>query len=348
MNYYNSQKQYYCGIDLHANTLYVCIINSTGDIVFHKEIPATPDVFLKTIAAYKDNIVVGVESTFCWYWLADLCQDNNIEFVLGHALYMKAIHGGKAKNDKLDSHKIAVLLRGGMFPIAYVYPKRLRALRDLLRRRVFFARKRAELLSHVQMTAQQYNVAVPGAKLKTKKFREDYHFPFDDEVVQKMISGDLGLIQYYSKEIHSIEFFIKKKLKEFKEDFNFAILISIMGIGPVLGATILLEINDIKRFKNHGRFCSYSRLVKPEKTSAGKKTGGGGRKIGNPHLKWAFSEAAALMLRSSDKAKQYKQRLLKKHSKAKTMSIISHRIGKAVYYMLLRGELFDENKFFAH
>ena len=348
MNYYIHQHKYYCGIDIHANTLYMCILDSTGEKLFHKEIAANPEEFLLAINDYREDLVVGVESTFCWYWLADLCDREGIKFILGHALYMKAIHGGKAKNDRLDSNKIAVLLRGGMLPVAYACPKKLRALRDLLRRRLFFTRKRAELMSHVQMTCQQYNVKQPGSKLKNHNFRQNYEFPLEDEVINKIISTDLDLIKHYTTELGSIEFFAKKKLRDFKQSINFAILNTVTGIGPILGATILLEINDIKRFSDHGKFCSYSRLVKPEKTSAGKKAGSGGKKIGNAHLKWAFSEAATLMLRGSDKAKRYKQRLLRKHSKAKTMSIISHRIGKAVYYMLLRGEEFNEQKFFAH
>jgi transposase len=103
----------------------------------------TPEAFLSAVAPFRDDLVVCVECIFSWYWLADLCAEEGIHFVLGHALYMKAIHGGKAKNDRLDSRKIAVLLRGGMLPQAYVYPKRMRATRDLLRRRNHLSRKRA-------------------------------------------------------------------------------------------------------------------------------------------------------------------------------------------------------------
>ncbi|WP_425614250.1 transposase [Anatilimnocola sp. NA78] len=95
---------------------------------------------------------------FAWYWLADLCAEEKIPFVLGHALYMKAIHGGKSKNDKIDSHKIALLLKGGMLPLAYAYPKKMRATRDLLRRRTKLVRVRSEALAHVQNTVSQYNL----------------------------------------------------------------------------------------------------------------------------------------------------------------------------------------------
>ena len=120
MRFYTNQHKYYCGIDLHTQKMYVCILDSTGEILLHRNIKTDRDVFLKVIEPYREDVVVSVESMFTWYWIADLCAKEGIPFVLGHALYMKAIHGGKAKNDKIDSNKIAVLLRGGMLPQAYV------------------------------------------------------------------------------------------------------------------------------------------------------------------------------------------------------------------------------------
>jgi transposase len=116
MKFYTQQHKHYCGIDLHAKAMYVCILDQSGTILVHKNLPTTPEAFLRLIAPYREDLVVGVECIFTWYWLADLCSKEGIAFVLGHALYMKAIHGGKAKNDRIDAHKIAVLLRGGMFP----------------------------------------------------------------------------------------------------------------------------------------------------------------------------------------------------------------------------------------
>src|SRR5881397_1782612 len=148
MKFYTQQHPHYCGIDLHARTMYLCILNQAGAIVLHRNMKSEPESFLNAIAPYREQIVVAVECIFTWYWLADLCAREGITFVLGHALYMKAIHGGKAKNDKIDAHKIAVLLHGGMLPQAYVYPAEMRATRDWLRRRCHLVRKRAELLAH--------------------------------------------------------------------------------------------------------------------------------------------------------------------------------------------------------
>src|SRR5437899_12993113 len=143
MRFYTGQHRYYCGIDMHTRAMYVCILDTAGQVLVHQNLPAKPEPFLAVITPYREELVVAVECIYTWYWLADLCAKEGIAFVLGHALFMKAIHGGKAKNDKIDAHKIAVLLRGGMVPQAYVYPAEMRATRALLRRRCPLVRKRA-------------------------------------------------------------------------------------------------------------------------------------------------------------------------------------------------------------
>ena len=165
MRLYNQQHQYYCGVDLHARTMYVHILDHAGKVVFDRDLPANPAAFRDAIAPFRDGLVVGCECMFAWYWLADLCEDDRIPFVLGHALYMKMIHGGKAKNDRLDAAKLAAMLRGGLFPMAYVYPRAKRATRDLLRRRSHFVQHRAQLITHIHLTNSQYNLPAFTKKL---------------------------------------------------------------------------------------------------------------------------------------------------------------------------------------
>src|SRR5215475_1044330 len=199
MRFYTAQHQFYCGIDLHARSMYVCILSQDGEIVLHRNMKAAPEPFLKAVAPYREGLVVAVECIFTWYWLADLCAHEGIPFVLGHALYMKAIHGGKAKNDKIDSQKIAALLRGGMLPKAYVYPAQMRATRDLLRRRTHLMRKRAELLAHVQNTNSQYNLPEIGKKIAYKANRDGIAERFPEPAVPKSVEVDLALIDFYDQ-----------------------------------------------------------------------------------------------------------------------------------------------------
>src|SRR5262245_11752854 len=187
MRFYTQQHQFYCGIDLHARTMYLCILNQTGEIGLHRNMRAAPEPFLQAIAPYGEDLVVCVECSCTWSWRADLCTQEGIPFVLGHALDMKAMHGGKAKHDTIDAPKIAVLLRGGMLPPAYVYPADMRATRDLLRRRLHLMRHRAELLTHVQQTNCQYNLPDIGKKIAYKATRSGVAERFAVPAVQKRV-----------------------------------------------------------------------------------------------------------------------------------------------------------------
>src|SRR5262249_45548216 len=205
MRFYTKQHQFYCGIDLHARTMYLCVLNQDGESLLHRNMPAGPEPFLKAVAPYRTDLVVCVECIFIWYWLADLCAREGIPFVLGHALYMKAILGVKDTKKRIDAQKIAVLLRGGMLPQAYVYPAAMRATRDLLRRRIHLMRKRAELLTHVQQTNSQYNLPDIGKKLAYKTNRAGVAERFADPAVHKSVEVDLALIDYYDQLLRDLE-----------------------------------------------------------------------------------------------------------------------------------------------
>ena len=288
---YNTQHPFYCGIDLHAHAMYVCILNQAGETLLHRNMKTNPESFLKVIAPYRDGIVVAVECMFPCYWLADLCADEGSPFVLGHALSMKAIHGGQAKNDQIDSRKIAVLLRGGMLPQAYVYPAERRATRALRRRRMHLAHTRGELLAHVQNTNSQYNLPAIGKKIAYKATRDGVAERFADPAVPNSIAVDLALIGYYDALLRDVELTILTTAKQ--HDANTLYLLqTVPGIGKILSLVLLYDIHQIARFPRVQEFASSCRLVKCAKESNGKRAGTSGSKIGHAHLQWAFSEAA--------------------------------------------------------
>lgn len=346
MNFYNSTHQHYCGIDLHARSLYVCIINPQGQTLLHKEIAASPESLYQLIQPYLDDIVIGVECMHCWYWLADFCEAHSIAFILGHALYMRAIHGGKTKNDRIDSYKIAVLIRGGNFPLAYTYPKEMRATRDLLRRRSRIVRHGADLKAHVANTTSQYNLPPNNVNLKNVCARQQLRSTFPDPEVQRNIDLDMSILECYHQELSKLEWHLEQQAKQHRPVY-FSLLRTIPGIGRILALTILYEIGDIQRFDSVQNFASYARLVKCKAESAGKTYGTQGNKIGNAHLKWAFSETAVLFLRGNPAAQKYLQSLQKRMSKAKALSVLAHKLGRAVYFMLKHETVFNEQTFLA-
>jgi transposase len=277
MRFYTQQHDFYCGIDLHARSMYLCILDRDG---------------------------------------------------------------------KIDAYKIASLLRGGNFPLAYVYPSEMRATRDLLRRRMRLMRERAQLLAHVQNTNSQYNLPEIGKPIAYRANRSGVAERFTDPAVQKSIAVDLALIDYLDTTLTDLELTIIRFAKQ-HDATVFYRLRSVPGVGKILALVILYEIQDISRFPRVQDFVSYARLVKCAKESAGKHYGYSGKKIGNAFLKWAFSEAAVLFLRGNEPAQKYLNRLARKHGKAKALTILAHRLGRAVYHMLRRGEAFDNQRFLA-
>jgi transposase len=346
MRFYNGQHRFYCGIDLHGRSMHVCILDQAGEVVFDRNLPCRPETFLQAIAPFRNGLVVGVECMFAWYWLADLCHQQQIDFVLGHALYMKAIHGGKAKNDRIDAGKIARLLRGGTFPLAYAYPKGMRETRDLLRRRTYLVRQRAELMTHLQILNSQYNLAPFPKKLSFAANRAamDIARRFADPSVQHSAAADLALIDALDAQIGTLELYLTRTAKV-DDVQTFHRLQTIPGVGKVLALILLYELHDVQRFDHVGQFLSYARLVRCAHESAGKKVGTGGKKIGNAHLRWAFGEAACLFLRSSERAKKWKQKQQAQRGEAKALAILAARLGRAVYHMLRKREAFDEARF---
>ncbi len=347
MRFYKSQHRWYCGIDLHARTMYLCVLDAVGNKVLHRNMRNDAAYFLKLLVPYREDLVVCCESTFSWYWLADVCAAEGIKFVLGHALYMRAIHGAKAKNDRIDSEKIAALLRGGVLPEAYVYPARMRATRDLMRRRTFMVCERAALQGHVKLVSMQYNMPAIREDLRLSSHHEEVleRFSFSQDA-KASVAADMDLMLEYNRIIKRLE---KKILQSAREHCaeNLEILLSIRGIGPVIALTILYEIETISRFPRVQDFVSYSRLVKCSHNSAGKAHGHGGAKIGNPYLKWIFSESVIHMARRNPRIADRLTRLERRHGKGKGKILLAHKIGRAVYFMLKNHSQFDEDRFLA-
>ena len=345
MRFFTDQHRYYCGIDLHARTMYLCILDhDSGKILLHRNLRTEPERFLRAIEPYRDDLVVGVECIFCWYWLADLCAHEGIPFVLGHALYMKAIHGGKAKNDRVDAHKIATLLRGGAFPMAYVYPRGMRATRDLMRRRLLFVRRRSELFTHIRIVFHQLNLPAPPKPFHHPRNRIGVAEAVPDPLVRANVEADLALAEQLDTTIRSLERTIRSQAKV-DAPATLELLQTIPGVGRVLSLTLLYELHTITRFPSVGHFLSYARLVKSQKASAGKIRGTSGAKIGNAHLKWAYSEAAVLFLQKNPPGQRLINRLRSKHGRGKALSVLASRLGRASYFMLRNTEPFDMDRF---
>lgn len=345
MQFYNETHKYTCGIDLHARNHVLCVRDKEGNTLYHRRILNNKEQLLEALSDYREDVVVSAESTFNWYWLADACHEAGIRFVLGHAQYMKSIHEGKSKNDYLDSEKIARLTAARMLPQAYVYPAQLRGLRDVLRRRLYFTRFRAALKGHIRIVALQHNVSLDAASDKKGRSRRQALLScFSDKDVREVIDCNLRTITFLSSIISRLEKYAVTRINEVSPE-QYKLLCSIPGIGPVLGLTILTEMHTVKRFSRCQNFLSYARLVRSIHFSNGEKVGKGKRKIGNPYLKWAFSEAAVSMTAQSQEVKEEVEMLKDRYGAAGAWSRTSLKIGRTVYYMLKHLKPFDLSRF---
>ena len=349
MKYYTSTTEFNCGIDLHARQMYVCVLDRTGKKLVHTNIKNNDfDFFLKLVAPYRHDLTVCAECMFGWYWLADACQAAGIPFVLAHALYLTAIHGGKNKNDRLDSEKIAHLLRTNLIPPAYVYPAAQRPLRALLRQRLLYVWNRSELLARLQSHQLAYNRPTPRQTLYNRQaWSESLLTAEPDPVRQLALQNDLALVRHYDAQLALLE---KELLKLTKQTAgrDFTLLQTTPGIGDYLGLTILHEIGDIARFPTVKDFLSYCRLVKGTVASAGKIKGLRGAKLGNPYLRWAFGEAAVVAKRDPLVIGPLAQRLeARLNNKFKANTILAIKLARAVYFMLKTKTVFDPERLVA-
>jgi transposase len=346
MEYLHINKKYYCGVDLHADVMYVCVITKSGNVVFHHELPTDFPRLLKHLEPYLSSIAVCAESTFNWYWLADGCAKHNIPFFLGHALYMKLIHGGKTKNDRIDAKVMTDLLRTGFFPPAYPYPERMRATRDLLRRRSHFTAQHAESLRHIKtLLYQQGYTDLPAVhNFNASRIRDTfsaYKLPAD---AAYSLESDLCMIEYLDTITGKLEWRIEKNAHG-HDNHALALLKSVKGLGTILSLTMLYEIHTVKRFPTAQKFSSYARVVRVERSSHGKKLGSKNSKIGNPYLRWAFGQLAISAQRFYPEIKEYTQKLIRKYGNARAYTLLAHKFAVVVYYMLKNKTVFDVNRF---
>jgi transposase len=276
-------------------------------------------------------------------WLADLCEDEGIPFALGQALDMRAIHGGKAKNDRMDSPKIAALLRGGLIPQAYVYPRRMRATRDLLRRRHHLMRKRAELYAPIQHTGSQDHLGDPLGRMAKPQNRRGLLERFEHRCVQKNRAVDLALVACDDPLLAELARDSEQSAQG-HDPVSLARLRTIPGVGNIPALVLLDEIEALARFPRVQAFVSSCRLVQSARESNGQRHGPSGQKIGNAHLKGAFSAAAVLFLKHNEPAPQYLAKLATQHGKGKALSILAHQLGRAVDFMRKPHVAFDQAK----
>ena len=339
-----STTQLYCGMDLHSNNVYCAIIDQSGARRANKRLPLDIERIIDYLKPYRGKLKeTAVESTYNWYWLVDSLQEEGFNVRLANPAKMTQYSGIKQTDDKSDAFWIAKMLQLGILPQGYIYPKQLRPVRDMLRRRCLVKQQRTQTLLTLQsMIARNKAKTVSGTKLKrwTKK---EVEACFGDPHLQQTASSLLDLI---SKQDDVIEYFGTQAQAMVKLSGSYQRLLTAPGIGTVLGLTIMLETGPVERFKNAGCYASYCRAVNSCCKSNDKKKGGNNKKNGNKYLAWAFVEAANHAQQHYPQIRRWFDK--KKAATNRTVAVksLACKLSKAVYYILRDDMEFDMQKMF--
>lgn len=333
--------QHYCGIDLHSNNHVVVVIDEEDKRVFEKRLINDLSLTLKALSPYRGTLKsIAVESTFNWYWLVDGLQEHGYHLQLVNTAAVKQYDGLKYSGDHQDAFHLAHLMRLGILPTGYIYPKAQRAIRDLLRRRLSLVKYASAQLISVQSQIWRSS----GIRIKSETLRKpDFKTTLLDGYALQAANAGLTVYAAMRQEIKTLE---ESAFQAVKLSKNFEVLQTIKGIGKILGLTIMLETGDIHRFANAGNFASYCRCVDSTRISNGKKKGAGNAKAGNKYLSWAFSEAAHFAVRFEPLAQRFYER-----KKAKTNGIIAIRavarkLARASWMMLKHQQPYDAKLMF--
>jgi len=336
----------YAGIDLHSTSNHLGIIDGDDRRVFKRKLPNLVEDVLKALEPHKKDVVgVVVESTYNWYWLVDALNEKGYRVHLANPSAIKKYEGLKYSDDTHDAFWLAHLLRLGILPEGYIYPKEERPIRDLLRKRGHLVRLRTSLILSLQgIIARNCGLKLNANKIK--QFREDHVSPLLAEQEDLKLSAKVSkeAIDFLTRKVREIEGIVEGRVK-LKEPFVY--LKTVCGIGKILSMTIMLETGCIDRFEKVGNYVSYCRKVPSSWISNGKRKGKGNKKNGNKYLAWAFSEAAELARRNDEYARAYYQRKASRSNFMVAHSALANKLARAAYYVMKHCVPFDHKKIFA-
>ena len=335
----------YGGIDLHGNNNVIALIDEADRVVYRKRLNNDIDHILSALVSYRDDIIgLAVESTYNWYWLVDGLMDEGYKVHLSNPAAMKQYEGLKHSDDNSDARWLAQMLRLGILPEGYIYPKKDRPIRDLLRKRSQLVRYRtSNILAMNNLFTRNLGYSIRSNRLKQLK-GEDIDELMKDGNLSLAAKSNLAVIGCLEEQIKRIEHAVKRRTR-LRADYSK--LLSVDGVGEILALTISLETGDIRRFPTVGDYSSYCRCVASNRMSNGKKKGEGNKKNGNKYLAWAFVEAAAFAMRYNELARRFYQSKAAKTKPVVARKALAHKLARACYYIMRDKVPFDNERLFA-
>jgi len=335
---------HYAGIDLHSNNSYTAIIDNDNKKVFKKKTKNDLRLVLHALKPYRDQVKgIVVESTYNWYWLVDGLIEEGYKIHLANPSAIKQYTGLKHSDDVTDAFHLANLLRLGILPTGYIYPKEERPVRDLLRKRTQLVHQRTlQIQSFQNLVSRNLGKSMKGTVVK-KLSEDDVEHLFHDKHLVVAGKVSIATILFLAEKIKQLEKTLHKVAK-LKDEYR--LLMTVPGIQKILALTIMYETGPIERFAKVGNYASYCRCVGSRRLSNEKVKGKGNRKNGNKHLCWAYVEAAHHALWHYEYVERYYQRKMAKTNLIVARKTIAHKLARACYYIIRDQKEFDPTRVF--
>jgi transposase len=324
------------GIDLHKSRSHVAVVDEHGKKLLSRRIHNDPATFLELLGEIDGESRIALEATYGWEWLADLLEEAGYELHLAHPLRTKAIASARVKTDSVDALTLAQLLRTDLLPEAYIAPRALRDLRDLLRHRVALTHMRSALKNRVHALLARQGIRPEHADLFGKGGRS-----FLEELElrgppHRRLHSLLALICDFDREIAATTQEIDARAKH---DERVDVLCQIRGVGPYTAMLVIAEVGDISRFRKARKLCAWSGLTPTVRSSDGKARLGHISRQGSRPLRWALVEAAQHGVRGGGPLREDFERIKRRRGKRIAKVAVARKILTLCYYGLRDGEI---------
>ncbi len=331
-------REVYAGADLHGSNVVLSICDGNGTRMMEQRVQAKLGSVLTALEPYREQLKeLSVESTYNWYWFVDGLSDADVPVVMASPSRLVSYNGVKETNDFTDARWLAELSRLGVVPQSYVYPRGPRAIRDVLRRRRFLVRQNTAGLN--SLAAWRARHAIPpsesGSIQDVAKLGLDPFVCLEAQILLKAIDQQRHLIKRIERNVLEV-------IKPFR---GYEQLLQIHGIGTILAMTIYLETGELSRFASSANYASYCRTVRSRRTSNTKSKGRNNARNGNPHLGWAFSEAATFAIRYDERAKRWFERKRKRTNAPVAYKSLASKLSKAAWHVM-HGDVYEPERLF--
>lgn len=330
----------YVGVDAHQARSMVTVMDEAGRVLKRSQVRSTPEGLRAALGRYRQPMKAVVEASYSWGpvydWLGELAD----EVVLAHPVKVRAIADARIKTDKIDSETLAHLLRADLIPAAYAPSKETRAVKRVLRQRMFFVRVRTMVKNRIRALLAQHTLKLPEVSdLFGKAGRgwlEGLALPGPDG---SLLGEDLALLSVVGERIAATQALIERLASG---DEGVEWLASLPGIGPFFSVLIRYEVDDIKRFREAKKFAAYTGLVPSTYASGARVAHGRLTKQGNKWLRWAFVEAVAPAIRTSPSLRRYYARLRARRGAKDARVATARKLAELAWTVWTEGRIYVE------